>query len=68
LFGARHGLIVNTDFRATARLTRQQHEAVCDYGEAMAKAETLPPDVMLVTPDDLKSLAKKKRAAPPQPD
>jgi hypothetical protein len=63
LFGARHGLIVNTDFRATARLTLQQLEAICDYGELMAKANKPPPDVMVVTPDDLKP-AKKKRAAP----
>jgi hypothetical protein len=66
LFGARHGLIVNTDFRATARLTRQQHEAVCDYGEAMAKAKELPPDVMVVTPDDFKPAAKRKRASRPE--
>lgn len=61
LFGARRGLIVNTDFRATARLTREQHEAVCDYGEAMANAAKLPPDVMVVTPEDLKPASKRTR-------
>jgi hypothetical protein len=63
LFGARRGLIVNTDFRATARLTREQHQAVCDYGEAMAKAPQPPADVMVVTPQDLKPAAKKTRVA-----
>jgi hypothetical protein len=68
LFGARHRLIVNTDFKATARLTRQQHEAICNYAEAMAKAEKLPADVMVVTSDDLKSTAKRKPGAASRPN
>lgn len=54
LFGARNDLIVNTDFRATARLTPEQMLAICGYGKAIAAMPKLPPDIMLVSPKDLK--------------
>jgi hypothetical protein len=53
VFGARKRLIVNTDFRASSRLTREQISAVCDYGAKIKALPKPPPDVMLVTPDDV---------------
>jgi hypothetical protein len=53
VFGARNKLRVNTDFRASSRLTPRQIDAVCDFGAKIKAAAVPPPDVMLVTPDDV---------------
>lgn len=63
LFGARNKLIVNTDFRATARLTREQMLTICNYGKQMADLPKLPPDVMLVSPKDLKPARRTETKA-----
>jgi hypothetical protein len=53
VFGARNKLRVNTDFRASSRLTPREFDAICDFGAQLKAAPELPPDVMLVTPDDI---------------
>jgi hypothetical protein len=53
LFGARNKLIVNTDFRASSRLTGRTIDAICHFGASIKAAAKPPPDVMLVTPEDV---------------
>jgi hypothetical protein len=53
VFGARNKLLVNTDFRASSRLTKQQIDAICNFGAEIAAAPQRAPDVMLVTPEDV---------------
>jgi hypothetical protein len=50
LFGARQGLIVNTDFKASARLADEELTAICVYTERIRAARPLPEDVLLVVP------------------
>lgn len=52
LFGARRGLVTNTDFKATARLTQEQEAAVTRYATDL-RGKPVPADVMLVTPEDV---------------
>jgi hypothetical protein len=53
VFGARNKLRVNTDFRASSRLTPRQIDSICNFGAEIKAAAQPPPDVMLVTPDDV---------------
>jgi hypothetical protein len=53
VFGARNKLVVNTDFRASSRLTREQIKAVCDYGATIKALPKPPPEVVLITPADV---------------
>jgi hypothetical protein len=53
VFGARNKLRVNTDFRASSRLTPAQIAAVCKFGAKIKRARKLPPHVVLVTPKDV---------------
>jgi hypothetical protein len=52
LFGARHALIVNTDFKANARLSQEELTEVCAYTEGVRAARELPDDVLLVVPQN----------------
>lgn len=54
LFGARNKLRVNTDFRAISRPTDRQIAAICSFGARIRSAPQPPPDVMLVTTDDVR--------------
>jgi len=50
LYAARHGLTVNTDFRATARLPPDDHSKVCRYTRKL-RQKPLPPDMVRVEQD-----------------
>jgi hypothetical protein len=62
LFGARNDLRVNTDFRASSRLTWKEIEAVCAFAEKTRQASPPSPDVMVVTPADAKLIAAAAEA------
>jgi hypothetical protein len=65
VFGARNNLRVNTDFRASARLTWEEIGAICAFAEKTKRSSPPAPDVMLVTPEDAKLITAvaKARAA-----
>jgi hypothetical protein len=52
LFGIRHQLITNTDFRISARLSRRDLGRVCRHGDEVNRSSGLRPDVMIVTTAD----------------
>ena len=52
LFGIRHHLTTNTDFKIAARLSYDDLGAVCRYGERMSERDKVPRNVMLVTLSD----------------
>jgi len=55
IYGARHRLIVNTDFRATSRLPWEDHKAVCRYTTNL-RDKPLPDRMVRVEPADMKPL------------
>jgi hypothetical protein len=63
LYGARHDLIVNTDFRATSRLPHEDLEAVCRYTHKL-RDEPLPHGMVRVVPEDMKRSARVAASSP----